>query len=88
MTRRGIESVQQQAAAGRALPRGVAANAEVVQTLGMADALLARWRQLNARGRGAAAARRRARTVALAALTRTAAPVGAGGDAVRSAPGW
>ena len=47
-------------------------NAEVVQSLGMADALIARWRELNAERHRAAAADRARKSVAMAALTRTA----------------
>ena len=47
LTRRGIEAVQREAAlSGRYLEASLA-NAEVVETLGMAPALVGRWRQLN-----------------------------------------
>ena len=49
LTRTGIDSVQREAAqCGRYLEASLA-NAEVVQALGMAPALVARWRQLNDR---------------------------------------
>ena len=48
LTRRGIEKVQERGARASRYLDASLANAEVVQTLGMADALLARWATLNA----------------------------------------
>lgn len=47
MTRRGIEAVQREAALSSRYLEASLANAEVVETLGMAPALIGRWRQLN-----------------------------------------
>jgi PrtD family type I secretion system ABC transporter len=69
ITRRGIESVQQQAGQTARVLEGGLANAEVVQTLGLADAVLARWGRLNHELVTMQQATAR-RTVALAALAR------------------
>lgn len=70
LTRRDIEALQKSAASATRYLEASFANAEVVQTLGMADALLARWQQQNAEV--AALQRPTARkTVAMAAFTRT-----------------
>ena len=70
ITRREIEALQRTAAGATRYLETSLANAEVAQTLGMTDALIARWRSQNARvsalQRPAAA-----KTVAMAALTRT-----------------
>jgi PrtD family type I secretion system ABC transporter len=70
MTRRDIEVLQAEAAKATRYLESSIHNAEVVQALGMGDALLARWRQLN---QGVTALQRPAarRSVALAAATRT-----------------
>ncbi|HJV11924.1 MAG TPA: type I secretion system permease/ATPase, partial [Burkholderiales bacterium] len=70
MTRREIEALQRTAAGATRYLETSLANAEVAQTLGMTDALIARWRTQNAKvsalQRPAAA-----KTVAMAAITRT-----------------
>ena len=70
VTRREIEALQKAAAGATRYLEASLQNAEVAQTLGMTDALIARWRQKNA----AVTALQQptaARTVAMAALTRT-----------------
>jgi PrtD family type I secretion system ABC transporter len=70
LTRRGMDAVVQQATHASRYLEASLANAEVVQSLGMADPLVARWTQLN----DAVAALQRplgARSVAMAALART-----------------
>jgi len=49
LTRRNIESLQQEAAKSTRYLEASMQNAEVVQSLGMSGALIAKWRQLNAR---------------------------------------
>ena len=70
LTRREIEALQRTAAGATRYLETSLANAEVAQTLGMTDALIARWRTQNAKvsalQRPAAA-----KTVAMAAITRT-----------------
>jgi len=70
LTRRDIEALQQDAAQATRFLEASLHNAEVVHSLGMAEALIARWRGLNARvtARQGPTARR---AVAMAALTRT-----------------
>jgi PrtD family type I secretion system ABC transporter len=70
LTRRDIEALQQDAAKATRFLEASLHNAEVVQSLGMGEALIARWRGLNARvtARQGPTARR---AVAMAALTRT-----------------
>ncbi len=70
LTRREIEALQKAAAGASRYLEASLANAEVAQTLGMTDALIARWRARNAEVaalQGPAARK----TVAMAALTRT-----------------
>jgi PrtD family type I secretion system ABC transporter len=70
VTRREIEALQKAAAGATRYLEASLHNAEVAQTLGMTDALVARWRQKNA----AVTALQQptaSRTVAMAALTRT-----------------
>ena len=70
LTRGAIESLQRAAASSTRYLETSLANAEVVQALGMTDALIERWRQKNAQAtalQGPTAQR----TVAMAALTRT-----------------
>lgn len=70
LTRREIESLQKSTAGATRYIEASLQNAEVAQTLGMSDALIARWRQRHAEAaalQGAMAGR----TVAMAALTRT-----------------
>lgn len=70
LTRGAIESLQKAAAGSTRYLETSLANAEVVQAMGMTDALIARWRQKNAEAttlQGPTAQR----TVAMAALTRT-----------------
>jgi PrtD family type I secretion system ABC transporter len=70
LTRRDIEALQMEAAKTTRYLESSMHNAEVVQSLGMGDALLARWRGLN--GKVAALQGPTARrSVAMAALTRT-----------------
>ena len=69
LTRRDIEALQQDASKATRFLEASLHNAEVVRSLGMAEALIARWRGLNAR----VTARQRPtaqRAVAMAALTR------------------
>ena len=70
VTRRDIESLQKAAAGATRYLEASLQNAEVAQTLGMTDALIARWRQKNAE---ATALQRptATKTIAMAALTRT-----------------
>ena len=69
-TRREIEALQKAAAGATRYLEASLQNAEVAQTLGMTDALIARWRQKN--GEVTALQRPTAtKTVAMAALTRT-----------------
>jgi PrtD family type I secretion system ABC transporter len=70
LTRAGIEAAQSESAAATRYLESSMANAEVVQALGMGDALVARWRRRNAgaaREHGPLARR----TLAMAAFTRT-----------------
>ena len=70
ITRREIEALQKSAAGATRYLEASLQNAEVAQTLGMTDALIARWRQKNAEVtalQGPTATK----TVAMAALTRT-----------------
>ena len=70
VTRREIEALQKAAAGATRYLEASLQNAEVAQTLGMTDALVARWRQKN--GEVTALQRPTAsRIVAMAALTRT-----------------
>ncbi|MDB5764749.1 MAG: type secretion system ATPase [Herminiimonas sp.] len=70
ITRRDIESLQREAARSTRYLEASMQNAEVVQSLGMGGALIAQWRQLNARV--AALQRPTARkSVAMAVITRT-----------------
>ncbi|MEO7246192.1 MAG: ABC transporter transmembrane domain-containing protein, partial [Rubrivivax sp.] len=69
LTRRGIESVQREAGQATRYLESSLASAEVAQTLGMTDALIARWQVRNA----VVSALQRplaARTVGMAAATR------------------
>ncbi|MEO7851078.1 MAG: type I secretion system permease/ATPase, partial [Rubrivivax sp.] len=70
VTRREIEALQRAGAGATRYLEASLANAEVAQTLGMTDALIARWREKNAE---VIALQRptATRTVAMAALTRT-----------------
>lgn len=70
ITRRQIEALQKAAAGATRYLEASLANAEVAQTLGMTDALLARWRDKNA---DAVALQQptAARSVAMSAITRT-----------------
>lgn len=70
LTRREIEAIQKAAASSTRYLEASLQNAEVAQTLGMTDALVARWRTQNAE---VTALQQPAttRTVAMAALTRT-----------------
>lgn len=70
MTRHGIEAVQQEAAKATRYLETSMQNAEVAQTLGMGDALIARWRQLNAKVTELQGPMAR-KSVAMAAVTRT-----------------
>ncbi len=70
LTRGAIESLQNAAAGSTRYLETSLANAEVVQALGMTDALIARWRQKNAQA-NALQGPTAQRTVAMAALTRT-----------------
>lgn len=71
LTRKGIDELQQQAAQATRYLETSLQNAEAVQAMGMADALLARWRMMNARV-GQLQQPTARRTVGMAALTRTA----------------
>lgn len=68
-TRRGIETVQTQAAQATRSLEASLQNAEVVQALGMAPAVLQRWQSLNVAGAAVQQALAR-RSVPLAAATR------------------
>ena len=70
VTRREIEALQVAAAGATRYLEASLHNAEVAQTLGMTDALVARWRQKNAEV-AALQQPTASRTVAMAALTRT-----------------
>jgi PrtD family type I secretion system ABC transporter len=70
LTRHGIEAVRQHAVSASRYLESSLANAEVVQSLGMADALLARWAGLNAK-LATQQVPVAARNVAMAALTRS-----------------
>ena len=70
VTRRDIESLQKAAAGATRYLEASLQNAEVAQTLGMTDALIARWRQKNAEVT-ALQQPTAAKSVAMAALTRT-----------------
>jgi PrtD family type I secretion system ABC transporter len=69
LTRRDIETLQKEAAKATRYIESSVQNAEVVQALGMRDALIARWRQLNA-GVVALQGPTACRSVGMAALTR------------------
>lgn len=68
-TRKNIEALQQEAAKSTRYLEASMQNAEVAQSLGMAGALVTRWRQLNARVTALQRPTAR-RTVAMAAATR------------------
>ncbi|MFY8104266.1 MAG: type I secretion system permease/ATPase [Ramlibacter sp.] len=70
LTRGAIESLQKAAAGSTRYLETSLANAEVVQALGMTDALIARWREKNAQANALQGPTAR-RSVAMAALTRT-----------------
>jgi PrtD family type I secretion system ABC transporter len=70
ITRRDIEALQKSAASATRYLEASFANAEVVQTLGMTDALLARWQRVNADVATLQAPTAR-KTVSMAAFTRT-----------------
>jgi len=70
VTRREIEDLQRAAAGATRYLEASLQNAEVAQTLGMTDALVGRWRRRNAEVT-ALQQPTAARTVAMAALTRT-----------------
>ncbi|WP_280151456.1 type I secretion system permease/ATPase [Piscinibacter sp. XHJ-5] len=70
VTRRDIEALQKAAASATRYLEASLQNAEVAQTLGMTDALVARWRRKNAEVT-ALQDPTATRTVAMAALTRT-----------------
>jgi PrtD family type I secretion system ABC transporter len=70
ITRREIEALQRAAAGTTRYLEASLQNAEVAQTLGMTDALIARWRQKNAEVT-ALQQPTATKTVAMAALTRT-----------------
>ena len=70
VTRREIEALQKAAAGATRYLEASLHNAEVAQTLGMTDALIARWRQKNAEVT-ALQQPTATKTVAMAALTRT-----------------
>jgi len=70
VTRREIEDLQRAAAGATRYLEASLQNAEVAQTLGMTDALVGRWRRKNAEVT-ALQQPTAARTVAMAALTRT-----------------
>jgi len=71
VTRREIETLQKAAAGATRYLESSLHNAEVAQTLGMTDALIARWRRKNAEVT-ALQQPTATKTVAMAALTRTA----------------
>ncbi len=70
ITRNALESLQRASASSTRYLETSLANAEVVQTLGMSDALLDRWRARNAEA-NALQGPTAQRTAAMAALTRT-----------------
>jgi PrtD family type I secretion system ABC transporter len=70
VTRREIEALQKEAARATRYLEASMQNAELAQSLGMGDALIARWRQLNA-GVTALQGPTARKSVAMAALTRT-----------------
>jgi PrtD family type I secretion system ABC transporter len=70
VTRRDIEGLQKEAARATRYLEGSMQNAELAQSLGMGDALIARWRQLNT-GVTALQGPTARKSVAMAALTRT-----------------
>lgn len=70
ITRRQIEALQKAAAGATRYLEASLHNAEVAQTLGMTDALIARWRDKNAEA-GALQQPTARRSVAMAAATRT-----------------
>jgi PrtD family type I secretion system ABC transporter len=70
LTRRDIESLQREASKATRYLEASMANAEVAQSLGMGDALVARWRRLNAAVSALQGPTAR-RSVAMAAFTRT-----------------
>jgi PrtD family type I secretion system ABC transporter len=70
ITRRDIEALQKSSASATRYLEASLGNAEVVHTLGMADALLARWEQRNAEVSALQAPTAR-KTVSMAAFTRT-----------------
>jgi len=70
VTRREIEALQKAAAGATRYLEASLQNAEVAQTLGMTDALIARWREKNAAA-SALQVPSAAKAVAMAALTRT-----------------
>ncbi|NPC58854.1 type I secretion system permease/ATPase [Caenimonas soli] len=69
ITRREIEALQKEAAVATRYLESSMQNAEVVQSLGMGEALLGRWRDLNARVTALQGPTAR-KSVAMAALTR------------------
>jgi len=69
ITRRDIEALQKEAAKATRYLESSIHNAEVVQSLGMADALIERWRALNAKVSALQGPTAR-RSVAMAAFTR------------------
>ena len=70
ITRRDIEELQQEAAKATRYLESSMQNAEVVQSLGMGDALVGHWRNLNARVTALQGPTAR-KSVAMAAFTRT-----------------
>ena len=70
ITRSNIEALQQEAARAARYLESSMQNAEVVQSLGMGDALITRWRQLNARFTELQRPTMR-KSTAMAALTRS-----------------
>lgn len=70
ITRRDIESLQREASKASRYLESSMQNAEVVQSLGMADALISRWRKLGANVSALQSPTAR-KSVAMAALTRT-----------------
>ena len=70
LTRRDIEALQKEASKATRYLESSMHNAEVVQSLGMGDALIARWRKLNAAVTQLQGPTAR-KTVAMAAFTRT-----------------
>ena len=71
ITRRGIETLQKEAAKATRYLESSLQNAEVVQSLGMSDALIGRWQGQNARVSELQGATAR-KSVAMAAFTRMA----------------